>query len=603
MTAFWVPPGKQTFVDADGKPLVGGFVYHYVPATSTLKDTWQDPDQMSLNTNPIVLDARGQADIWGIGMYRQVLQDADGNEIWNRDTGFDITGLLADYALKDLSNVTGVNFAAKDFLADGASTASNLFLRFGNHLNVMDDFGAGASVPDNSAALTAAFSYARLNDRAMGLPTARYLYSTTISISNTGTETDGAMIIQGEGWTQYSGNVAGSSLVYGGASGSAVAMIGTNVNNQDGSVEFRNFNIMGPAQGEIAGADGFRGEYVNNTLFHNMSMSYNGRAGLRQGHGFSSRVDGGLFIQNYYRGIDYINSANRVRLKDVVAYLNGRALNDTDQCNIGFSGTPSYAPLIDNCDFSYAGKALFTWTGSGSAKQMTSIDVAGLVATVNCAEPHGLSNGDKITFKFSTTPGLGGHRFFRVVTVIDPVTFECPTAAANGTYDSGTDPNLIIGNYSTGLALSNVTGAALITPYCETPYGTGVYVGVTCSGLSFVGGFMLDAWMEVDVGAKHIEIGGMRFDGGEGGLVTAEVNDRPTINVKSSNVFTGSTQWIHGAYYMKDGQRYGPAPGVSSEWQVGEVLWNSAPAVGQPAFWMVIAAGGPPTWGIGPLLT
>lgn len=86
MSASWVPPGKQTFVDENGEPLVGGLVHMYVPGGSVRKDTWQDYDQASLNTNPIILDARGQCMIWGNGAYRQRLTDALGNEIWDRNT-------------------------------------------------------------------------------------------------------------------------------------------------------------------------------------------------------------------------------------------------------------------------------------------------------------------------------------------------------------------------------------------------------------------------------------------------------------------------------------------------------------------------------------
>ena len=81
MTGF-VPPGKQTFVDEEGVPLAGGFLHHYVPGSSVRKDTWQDYDEAALNTNPIVLDARGQCIIYGNGKYRQRLTDADANEIW-----------------------------------------------------------------------------------------------------------------------------------------------------------------------------------------------------------------------------------------------------------------------------------------------------------------------------------------------------------------------------------------------------------------------------------------------------------------------------------------------------------------------------------------
>lgn len=83
--AGWVPPGKQTFFDpATSEVLAGGFVYHYVPGSDVLKDTWQDYNQDALNENPIPLDENGQAVIWGVGNYRQRLTDANDVEIWDR---------------------------------------------------------------------------------------------------------------------------------------------------------------------------------------------------------------------------------------------------------------------------------------------------------------------------------------------------------------------------------------------------------------------------------------------------------------------------------------------------------------------------------------
>lgn len=81
-----LPPGEITFLDADGNPLAGGEVYFYVPNTTTPKDTWQDADQATLNTNPVVLDSAGRAIIYGSGTYRQIVKDSLGNTIWDQET-------------------------------------------------------------------------------------------------------------------------------------------------------------------------------------------------------------------------------------------------------------------------------------------------------------------------------------------------------------------------------------------------------------------------------------------------------------------------------------------------------------------------------------
>jgi hypothetical protein len=55
-----------------------------VPGTTAPKDSWQDWQGTVLNTNPIVLDAAGRCIVWGDGDYRCILNDADGNLIFDQ---------------------------------------------------------------------------------------------------------------------------------------------------------------------------------------------------------------------------------------------------------------------------------------------------------------------------------------------------------------------------------------------------------------------------------------------------------------------------------------------------------------------------------------
>lgn len=84
MSASFITPGKQTFVDENGFPLVSGTIGMYIPSTLVPKNTWQNVAQTVLNTDPIILDARGQCIIFGIGTYRQILRDSLGNLIWDQ---------------------------------------------------------------------------------------------------------------------------------------------------------------------------------------------------------------------------------------------------------------------------------------------------------------------------------------------------------------------------------------------------------------------------------------------------------------------------------------------------------------------------------------
>lgn len=120
-----VPPGKQTFLDPETGALLSlGTVTHYVPSTTTFKNTWADEGQTEVNTNPITLDATGSCSIWGDGLYRQIVRDAAGNLIWDI-----VTGLPASPTLAIADGGTGATTAAGAVAAIGADPAATLFGR------------------------------------------------------------------------------------------------------------------------------------------------------------------------------------------------------------------------------------------------------------------------------------------------------------------------------------------------------------------------------------------------------------------------------------------------------------------------------------------
>jgi Right handed beta helix region len=74
--------GRNQFFAADGTFLVGGKVYTYVPGTSTPKATYTTSAGTTPKANPIILDARGEAQIYWSGAYDVVLKDAADATIW-----------------------------------------------------------------------------------------------------------------------------------------------------------------------------------------------------------------------------------------------------------------------------------------------------------------------------------------------------------------------------------------------------------------------------------------------------------------------------------------------------------------------------------------
>ncbi len=77
-------PQFQAF-DADGAPLSGGLVYTYEAGTTTAKATYTDKTLATANANPVVLDSRGEAEIFLDGSYKIVLQTSVGVTIWTLD--------------------------------------------------------------------------------------------------------------------------------------------------------------------------------------------------------------------------------------------------------------------------------------------------------------------------------------------------------------------------------------------------------------------------------------------------------------------------------------------------------------------------------------
>lgn len=80
------PSPKMQFLDANGNPLVGGKLYTYAAGTTTPLATYTDAGGGTPNTNPVILDSRGEANVWlGSALYKLTLKDANDVLIWTAD--------------------------------------------------------------------------------------------------------------------------------------------------------------------------------------------------------------------------------------------------------------------------------------------------------------------------------------------------------------------------------------------------------------------------------------------------------------------------------------------------------------------------------------
>lgn len=76
---------KTRFTNDVGQPLIGGQVYTYFAGTSTNQDSYSDAALTVPNTNPVILDDTGSADIFLKGSYRIRVFDASGRFIEEQD--------------------------------------------------------------------------------------------------------------------------------------------------------------------------------------------------------------------------------------------------------------------------------------------------------------------------------------------------------------------------------------------------------------------------------------------------------------------------------------------------------------------------------------
>lgn len=76
---------KFSMIDSNGDPAAGYKIHTYVAGTTTNKATYTDNAQSATNTNPVILDSRGEADIWWSGSYKVVVKDSDDVTIYTVD--------------------------------------------------------------------------------------------------------------------------------------------------------------------------------------------------------------------------------------------------------------------------------------------------------------------------------------------------------------------------------------------------------------------------------------------------------------------------------------------------------------------------------------
>lgn len=85
MTIRQLPAPRWTVPGHSGAVAAGWKVYTYEPTSSTPKDTYTDSSGDTEHQIPIVLDSRGEAEIWWDGNYKVIVLDENDVPVWSVD--------------------------------------------------------------------------------------------------------------------------------------------------------------------------------------------------------------------------------------------------------------------------------------------------------------------------------------------------------------------------------------------------------------------------------------------------------------------------------------------------------------------------------------
>lgn len=124
---------KTRFTDDLGSPLVGGQVYTYFAGTSTNQDSYSDAALTVPNTNPVILDDTGSADIFLKGSYRIRVFDASGRFIEEQDN------VSQPSSSTDVASLTGRVITVEEKTSMIGVVYNTLSTETAKLLNIKDD--------------------------------------------------------------------------------------------------------------------------------------------------------------------------------------------------------------------------------------------------------------------------------------------------------------------------------------------------------------------------------------------------------------------------------------------------------------------------------
>lgn len=213
--------------------LAGGSVGYFIPNTQTTKQTWQDSGQVTLNTNPVNLDANGCATVYGSGIYRQIVKDSLGNTVWDKLTAAtDANNPFYAGVAGGTGNaitITDTSFALQDgsliqFLANATNTAAvTVSVSGGTPIAIVQDTSTGP------ASLTAG-QIAQGNLPLIAYDAANALFH-LVNPSTTAASTSSASLVTPQGYLNLVGQASGDIIQTGDVIGTTTIFYSPYVGN------------------------------------------------------------------------------------------------------------------------------------------------------------------------------------------------------------------------------------------------------------------------------------------------------------------------------------------------------------------------------------
>lgn len=170
------PIPKFQFFDNNGNPLVGGKLYTYQSNTLTPLATYTDYTGVTPNSNPVILNSRGEANVWlpQSSTYKFKLTDANDVEIWTVNGISNSTELDAFIAL--LASSAGSSLVG--FTQGGTgSVTRTVQSKLRDFVNVKDFGAVGDGVTDDRPAFIAAMTFLGSSGGTVYVPPGTYVGS------------------------------------------------------------------------------------------------------------------------------------------------------------------------------------------------------------------------------------------------------------------------------------------------------------------------------------------------------------------------------------------------------------------------------------------